>query len=66
MRKPVNVGTVRMYWLSWYPKVGMWQPFWVAVASRVRARNVRAKDREAVVKICNEVYTLMKHMRKDK
>jgi len=65
MKTPDKVGIVRSYWLAWYPKVGMWPSFWVAVSARVRARGVRAKDRVTVVAICNEVYFSMKHMRKD-
>jgi len=65
MKTPDKVGIVRMHWFAWYPKVGMWPSFWVAVAARVRARGIRAKDRAEVVKVCNEVYTLMKHMRTD-
>jgi len=65
MKSPDKVGIVRMYWLAWYPKVGLWPDFWVAVAARVRARGIRAKDKEGVVGICNEVYLLMKHMRKN-
>jgi len=58
--KPVSVGTADSRWLSWYPKAGWDSGFWVQVAKRAKERKVKRNDRVGIVKICNEVYALMR------
>lgn len=55
-----RVGVVKSSWFSWFPQAGWNAGFWVEVAKLVRLRRVRTSDREAVVRVCREVWNIQR------